>query len=295
MAEVLLVEDDPIQARFLEHVLTVCGYRVRLADSGAEALTALRGSVPDLILTDMQMPGMNGLELVAAVRAEFPGLPVVLTSGAGSEELVVRALRAGAAGYIPKRAFARDAGPLLSEVLSASEAEKRHSLFLGHMTALEHRFVLENDPDLIPEAVGHIEAVMRQLELFDPSDRVRVGVAVHEALVNAMVHGNLEVGSELKAGDWKVYHALIRERGRLEPYCSRRVKVTLRADRSPWLEVVVRDEGPGFDPAALPDPTDPANWERADGRGLLLIRTFFDTIEYNPTGNEITMTKGRQE
>ena len=54
---------------------------------------------------------------------------------------------------------------------------------------------------------------------------------------------------------------------------------------------VVRDEGPGFDPARLPDPTDPANLERVGGRGLMLIRTFMDQVSHNSRGNEITMIK----
>jgi CheY-like chemotaxis protein len=293
MASVLIVEDSPVQAKYLEHLLTCCGHRVRLAGNGVEALGALRESIPDLVLTDMQMPVMNGLELVAAARTEFPGLPVILTTGAGSEELAVRALRAGAASYIPKPNLAREAGPLLEEVLSAAESQRKHALFLGRMTAIEHDFALENDPDLVPEVVGHVEALIRQMELFDPSDRVRIGVGVHEAVVNAMVHGNLEVGSDAKGGNWQAYHALIRERARREPYRDRRVWVRVRADRSPRLEVAVRDEGLGFDPGALPDPTDPENWERASGRGLLLIRTFFDDVAHNAAGNEITMTKGR--
>ena len=292
MASVLVVEDSPVQAKYLEHLLTVCGHRVRLAGNGVEALEALRESVPDLVLTDMQMPTMNGLELVAAARTEFPGVPVILTTGAGSEELAVQALRAGAASYIPKPNLAREAGPLLEEVLSAAESQRKHALFLGRMTAVEHSFALENDPDLVPEVVGHVEALMRQMELFDPSDRVRLGVGVHEAVVNAMVHGNLEVASELKCGDWKAYHALIHERARQQPYSDRRVQVMVRADRSPRLELVVRDEGHGFDPKSLPDPTDPTNWENACGRGLLLIRTFFDDVTHNATGNEITMIKG---
>jgi CheY-like chemotaxis protein len=292
MASVLVVEDSPVQAKYLEHLLTVCGHRVRLAGNGVEALAALRESVPDLVLTDMQMPEMNGLELVAAARADYPGLPVILTTGAGSEELAVQALRAGAASYIPKPNLAREAGPLLDEVLSVAVAQRKHALFLGRMIAIEHTFALENDPDLVPEVVGHVEALMRQMELFDPSDRVRLGVGVHEAVVNGMVHGNLEVSSELKCGDWKAYHALIHERAGQEPYGSRRVQVTVKADRSPMMTVVVRDEGPGFDPNALPDPTDPSNWENACGRGLLLIRTFFDTVTHNVTGNEITMRKG---
>jgi anti-sigma regulatory factor (Ser/Thr protein kinase) len=56
---------------------------------------------------------------------------------------------------------------------------------------------------------------------------------------------------------------------------------------------VVRDEGPGFDPTSLPDPTDPINLERVSGRGLLLIQTFMDHVEHNETGNQITMIKRR--
>jgi anti-sigma regulatory factor (Ser/Thr protein kinase) len=54
---------------------------------------------------------------------------------------------------------------------------------------------------------------------------------------------------------------------------------------------VIADEGPGFDPSRLPDPTDPAQLERVHGRGLLLIRTFMDEVSHNERGNEITMVK----
>ncbi len=51
------------------------------------------------------------------------------------------------------------------------------------------------------------------------------------------------------------------------------------------------DEGHGYDPASLPDPTDPANLDRACGRGLLLIRTFFDEVRHGKNGTEIVMVK----
>ena len=54
---------------------------------------------------------------------------------------------------------------------------------------------------------------------------------------------------------------------------------------------VVRDEGPGFDPAALPDPTDPANLDKVTGRGILLMRAFMDHVDFNARGNEVTMVK----
>ncbi|MES1260202.1 MAG: ATP-binding protein, partial [Acidobacteriota bacterium] len=56
---------------------------------------------------------------------------------------------------------------------------------------------------------------------------------------------------------------------------------------------VVRDEGPGFDPTTLPDPTDPTNLDSPCGRGLLLMRTFMDNVIYNDKGNEVTLFKER--
>ena len=55
-----------------------------------------------------------------------------------------------------------------------------------------------------------------------------------------------------------------------------------------------RDEGPGFDPATVPDPTDPANLEKASGRGLLLIRAYMDEVIHNRTGNQVTLVKRRE-
>jgi anti-sigma regulatory factor (Ser/Thr protein kinase) len=54
---------------------------------------------------------------------------------------------------------------------------------------------------------------------------------------------------------------------------------------------VIRDEGPGFNPEMIPDPTAPANLSKASGRGILLMRTFVDDMHYNATGNELTLVK----
>ena len=57
------------------------------------------------------------------------------------------------------------------------------------------------------------------------------------------------------------------------------------------VTVIIRDEGPGFDPNSIPDPTDPANLENVSGRGLLLINAFMDEVTHNEVGNQITMIK----
>jgi anti-sigma regulatory factor (Ser/Thr protein kinase) len=61
------------------------------------------------------------------------------------------------------------------------------------------------------------------------------------------------------------------------------------------VTITICDEGPGFDPSSLPDPTDPENIGKISGRGLLLIRTFMDDVKFNDSGNEITLFKRKAE
>ncbi len=84
-----------------------------------------------------------------------------------------------------------------------------------------------------------------------------------------------------------------RARRRRPPYRERRLYVHARLSRSEAV-YVIRDEGPGFDPATVPDPTDPANLEKASGRGLLLIRAYMDEVIHNRTGNQVTLIKRRE-
>src|SRR5207302_5836953 len=95
---------------------------------------------------------------------------------------------------------------------------------------------------------------------------------------------------ELRQRDDDSYDRLARERSRQPPYRDRRIRVTARFT-PPEAVYTIQDEGNGFDPSLLPDPTDPANLESRSGRGLLLIRTFMDEVTHNAAGNEITMVK----
>src|SRR5580700_4455501 len=95
----LVVDDSPTQAIELRHRLVVAGFAVRMASNGREALAAVEQELPEIVLTDLQMPEMDGLELVQQLTRRHPGLPIILLTAFGSEEIAVRALRGGAAGY----------------------------------------------------------------------------------------------------------------------------------------------------------------------------------------------------
>jgi DNA-binding response OmpR family regulator len=236
----------------------------------------------------MQMPEMDGLELVHQVRANHPLIPVVLMTAYGNEDVANQALQGGAASYVPKKYLARDLVEVVESVLESARSKRGRRQLMGCLERTESKFVLDNDTALIPALVGYLKDNLAEVADCDETALIRISVALREAVLNAMEHGNLELDSALREQGGAAYHRLAAERRTQPPYRERRVTMTAR--ETPGEAVyVVRDEGPGFDPAALPDPLDPENLEKASGRGLLLIRTFMAEVSHNAKGNEITM------
>lgn len=102
-ASILLVDDDPLLVRMIGAMLGDFG-KVRFATSGAAALHQMAQETPDLVLLDAEMPGMGGLEVCAAIRADpgYAEVPVLFVSAHGEEEFALRCLGAGAADLIHK-------------------------------------------------------------------------------------------------------------------------------------------------------------------------------------------------
>jgi anti-sigma regulatory factor (Ser/Thr protein kinase) len=122
----------------------------------------------------------------------------------------------------------------------------------------------------------------------DETGLIQLTVALREALLNAMEHGNLELDSKLRDRDDDSYHRLARQRRAEKPFADRKVHVQVRETPNE-ARYIIRDEGPGFDTANIPDPTIPENLEKCGGRGLLLMRTFMAEVSHNEKGNEVTL------
>lgn len=291
MPTILVVDDSAVDRRLVGRLLEQDGdLEVEYAAHGGEALTKIEHTVLDLVVTDLIMPEMDGLQLVATVRSQHPLLPVILMTSKGSEEIAVRALQEGAASYVPKRTLAQNLLKMVRRVLAVSSQERSHIRLMGCMISSDCTFALENDPALFNPLVTYLQEEATRLGVCDQSERTRFGVALEEALANALYHGNLEVGSNLRDEDDEAYYALVEKRRRQAPYRNRRIYVEAKLSRE-GANVVVRDEGSGFDPSLLPDPTEPANLEKACGRGVLLMRTFMDEVVYNDVGNAVRLTK----
>lgn len=290
-ARVLVVDDHEVDRRLAGHIIgRVDGVEPSYASDGVEALRSIEREVPVAVLTDLQMPGLDGLGLVEVLRDRFPQVPVILMTAYGSEEIAIRALRAGAAYYVPKRELAHDLPEALRRVMAVADSQMRRRRLLGCMQARAAALSLGNEPELHNPLIDLLLEDLEAMGIVDANDRLRVGVALNEAIANAVYHGNLEVSSELRQDDERVFFALADERRVVEPYRTRRVSISSRVGRRA-ARYIIRDEGPGFNTAQAERPIDPEDLMRIGGRGLLLIRTFMDVVTHNSAGNEITMIK----
>lgn len=290
MTTVLVVDDSPVDRKIAGGILKSEGVKVSYATNGQEALDQMAAELPDFVLTDMQMPVMDGLELVRQVKKNYPWIPVILITRAGSEEIAAEALQIGAASYLPKRHLKRDLGRVLETVLTAVGTLQERERVRELLQRSESYYVLGYDKSSFRPLINELQDGLAQTGITDQTDRLRIGTALVEALTNAIDHGNLELDSKLRENEVSTYHSTGAARIDEEPYRNRRVHVTARFTIGE-ATFIIRDEGPGFDPETLPDPTDPENLSKSSGRGVMMMRTFMDEVRFNESGNEITMVK----
>ena len=290
MATVLIVDDNPIDRRLAAGVIEKVGITTCFAGHGKEALEVMARDPPDVVLTDLLMPEMDGLELVERIKNDYPTIPVILMTAHGSEEIAVKALHTGAANYVPKVNLTADLVRTIREALSVASVKRDEQRAVACMHEAQLHFVLGVQPGDHEPLVGHLQEELRNWKLCGDADLIRIGTALHEAFVNAIEHGNLELDSDLRNDPNGAYQRLGNQRRREKPYCKRKVKVRANLTREE-VRITIRDQGRGFDPSRLPDPTVPENIGKISGRGLLLIRTFMDDVRFNKSGNEITLVK----
>jgi len=103
-ARILYIEDDPGLSRLVRARLEAEGYRVELCETGVEGLAVFDEALHDLVIIDYQLPDYNGLQVLEMLMTRGVTTPVIIATGAGSEEIAVRAMKLGAADYINKEA-----------------------------------------------------------------------------------------------------------------------------------------------------------------------------------------------
>lgn len=289
MLKILVVDDTPFDRRLVSGLLSKHGeFDVATADDGQQALDAVAETHFDLVITDLNMPVVDGLELVQRLHEDSPELPTIVMTAYGSEATAMRALQSGAYGYVPKFHLQDE---LVSTVERVAKATARFRIEKALLcSVVEHKITLSipSQRSRITPTIEYLEKLMAGMGVVTGSSSSLLCMALEEALSNAVIHGNLEVSSELRTRDDDAYGKLIEERSHTAPYADR--NVTIEAQLSlDVVQFVIRDEGPGFDLSSIPDPTNPENLLKPSGRGITLMHAFLDEVSYNELGNEVTL------
>ena len=297
MPQILVVDDTPVDRRLAGGLIEQDpSNNVSYAENGADAIKQLSESVPDLVLTDLQMPEMDGLQLVETIRMTHPQLPVILMTAQGSETIAIDALDRGASSHVPKSQLNEKLLPTVEEVLSVAGIEQTYANLIACQDRIEMSYTLKNDTDLVVAVTEFIQQFLEGMDLLDHTDNCRVVIALREALLNGLFHGNLEISpsddssNALDAANARLN--LIEERRNQKPYCDRKLFLDFQIDREE-ARFVIRDEGNGFDHAAILASTSPKTSGMEKGRGLRLILSFMDEVSFNDAGNELTIVKLR--
>ncbi|MBO5692001.1 MAG: sigma-54-dependent Fis family transcriptional regulator [Spirochaetaceae bacterium] len=124
---ILIIDDEKNIREGLSAALELDGYSVKLAANGAEGLALIEKGDIDLVITDLRMPGISGEEVLAKVRGESPGIPVIVLTGHGSIDTAVDAMRNGAYDFLTKPLSLDRLSLIVKRALAGRELEIRHS------------------------------------------------------------------------------------------------------------------------------------------------------------------------
>jgi len=121
MTKILIIEDDPLMSRMYQKIFTFEGYEVELASDGQEGLDKVRATKPTLVLLDVMMPKMNGLEVLGKMKAdpEIKKIPVVVLTNLAGQQDAEKALSMGAVRYIVKSEYEpKQVADIVKEILA---------------------------------------------------------------------------------------------------------------------------------------------------------------------------------
>ena len=273
MSRILVVDDDRATRHLIRGILINAGHRVAVAKDGVEALTRLKTNKIDLVLCDVWMPRMNGLDLLEKIRARKVRPRVIVMTSDDAPETLLKAVRQHAFKYVHKPVHAPELVQTVRETLTAPEVPpievvSARSEWVELVVPCTH------------EAAERLVTVMNGIATdLEPKLREQVAYAFRELLLNAIEWG-----------------------GKLDP--TRKVRIAyLRAKR--MLMYRIADPGPGFNIEDLPHAaigrkadgpiahmqTREEKGIRPGGFGLLMVRASVDELIHNEARNEVVFVK----
>ena len=289
--KILIVEDDLASREYLKNAIEIEGHEYQAAENGKEGLEFFAEFKPDLVLCDIQMPIMDGLELLEAVRAKKSNSIFIMITAFSTEDYAVEAFHLGANNYLKKPVRQAD----LLELLQKYDTiiKNRKAIIPKVPGNLLHReFVLEfnTHTENIPRVVDYL--ITETGNLFTSDERISIELGLVELLTNSLEHGNLEISFEEKSNALQegVLNKLYEDRLSNPKFLERKIRVNFRMNNS-QAEWLIEDEGKGFDWKALQNDIQEERLFDLNGRGIFICQFLFDELEYMGKGNKVRILK----
>lgn len=181
---VLLIDDEAIALTNLTHVLQRAGYRVTACRDGTAGLAALGQGDVDLVLTDLKMPGVDGMEVLSEVRANHPDVPVIMITGHATLDSAVEAMKAGAYHYLAKPFRLGEAREVVRAALELRRIKRENQELRTRMEQLQ------NPHTLITQDLGmqRLLETARQIATSDSSVVIQGESGTGKELLARYVH-----------------------------------------------------------------------------------------------------------
>ncbi|MDM8515454.1 response regulator [Desulfobacterales bacterium HSG16] len=290
---VLIVEDDPASREYLKDTMEMEGHDALTAENGQIGLELYAKFKPDVVLTDIEMPVMDGFGLLKAVRKRNEDSVIIMITAHGSEEYAVQALRLGANNYINKPVRHHELLPLLRKYESIVQNRTTGGTLPGVTVHREYKMKFDTRFDLIPQVADYI--VSETGDMFKKSKLLDLRLALYELLINSVEYGNLEITDKekreaLKAGTLAKIHE---KRMTMPDFGQRKITVDFKLDSS-GCEWIISDEGKGFDWKPYvegPNEEEGLLSFLSHGRGIFINILEFNEVEFIGAGNVVRVKK----
>ena len=290
--DVIVVEDSESQRKLMVSILQGKGFEAFAACDGSEAVEMIKTRPPRLVVTDMQMPNMDGLQLIREMQERWPTIPSVLLTSFGSETLAVDALSAGAATYLSKDHMHIQLVDAVQRIKEFSIANNESLELKGVMATNSVDFVTDNSLERITPLVCLILRMLTSMNVLNTRGRIKIAEAVHFLLSHFIFHENLEQPvNDAPMSFSDMVDAAGSDNGSLnsEQSENRFVSVSVSLEKGS-LSIKASHQGPQTLIQNCPLPGTPNSFSNERSRGMMLLTSVFDEVMLGKR-NDITLVK----
>lgn len=268
----------------------VPNWTILKANHGQEALSILDAEAIDLVMTDVMMPVMDGLELIDAMQASFPNVPAVLIPCHAQEEATINALRLGAATYSPSESLTTDLIHVAGLVLRLVESQRTIKKLNGIADDTEFQMVLNGEPATWVAAARDVCDRIFDLGLLPDRFRIQMGAMLYFLAEDAFFNGSFELVPNMRHEQQSEFEEIVKHRRSVAPFNNRRAYFKAQLSSQSAFQLAVMHEGGTAAFATSDDVYELADPHNLTGRSMLHARMISDIVQYKDTSNELVLT-----